>query len=242
MTHAHTHQWVDGNISGRPWPGLQLTRNYTGGHKRLATQNQVGDADALRHTQRGHKRAERSAAPRMGTARGPRADPANPAATHPPSPPRPPQSGPPTWPQGLESRRAGASRRRRPPASVSFGHRSPAVRREPGGGASSRPAVPSAPGPAAPAAVATLLTDTERCPSAPRPARPGCAAPPHQRAPCQPLSEPRAAAAAVAPASAAAPLPSWLRPEVTSAGRPTPTRCTARGPRPPGAPRHDYAA
>lgn len=195
--------------SGRPWPGLQLTRNYPGGHKRLATQNQVGDADALRHSQRGHKRAERSAAPRMGTARGPRADPANPAATHPPSPPRPPQSGPPTWPQGLESRRAGASRRRRPPASVSFGHRSPAVRREPGGGASSRPAVPSAPGPAAPAAVATLLTDTERCPSAPRPARP-----PAQAAPLLLTRERRASPSA----SPEPPPPPSLR-------RPRPRRC-----------------
>lgn len=58
-------------------------------------------------TQLGHKRAEISAALRMGTARGPRALPADPAAAHPESAASP-QIGPQTWPQGLKSRRAGA--------------------------------------------------------------------------------------------------------------------------------------
>lgn len=94
----------------------------------------------------------------MGTARGPRALPADPAAAHPESA-APSPNGPETWPRGLKSRGAGAFAPPRVGASAS--HRFPAVRRKLEGGASARPAIPLAPGPVAPAAVATLLTDTK---------------------------------------------------------------------------------
>lgn len=135
-----------------------------------------------------------------------------------PSPPRRHKSDPKLGRRDLRAAGREPSRRHSSePASAS--HRFLAVRRKLEGGALARPAVPLAPGPIAPAAVATRLTDTKG--HSRRPARPGSAAP-HQSATCQRFSEPRASAAAVALAPAAAPPPSWLRPEVTSARHPQP--------------------
>lgn len=101
------HQWIDGDTRGdhcQVWSTRKTTRGNT---KARGTGNQLEDAEALRHSAGTQKSREISAAPRMGTARGPRALPAYPAAAHPGSD-APPQNGPKTWPQGLKSRQAGA--------------------------------------------------------------------------------------------------------------------------------------
>lgn len=80
MTHAHTHQWVDGKHSGGPLPGSRQTETIRENTKARDTEPSRGmqmSPDNSGGTQK--SRAERTAPP-MGTARGPRADPAKPAS------------------------------------------------------------------------------------------------------------------------------------------------------------------
>lgn len=183
--------------------------------------------------QPGHKRAEISAALRIGGPPG--AHVRSPPTPEPrtPSPPRCHETDPKLGRGGPKSRRAGAFA----PPLVGARQRQPPV---PGGSEEARRGRVSPPRspPQRPARSPrprwphSSLTPRD-IPRGP-PARPGSAAP-HQSATCQRFSEPRAAAAADALAPAAAPPPSWLRPEVTSARSPqppTPTPRVARGLRP----------
>lgn len=130
-------------------------RNYTGKHKGSRHRTKSG-MQMRPDTRTGHKRAEPSALAlphRWGPPGAHVRTPANPASHAPRFRRAATKRTPNLAAGGLESRREGAARRR-PQASVSFRHRSPAVPWKLGGGASARPAVPLAPGPVAPAAVA----------------------------------------------------------------------------------------
>lgn len=198
---------------------VHATQKLYGKTQRLEAQNQVGGCRCAQTLGRDTKEQSRAHSPADGDRPGPTCGPRQARKPRTPTLPRRHKADPKLARGGLESRRAGAARRR-PQASVSFRHRSPAVPWKLGGGASARPAAPLAPGPVALAAVAHA---PHRHRAASPEARPPRLRRPHQKATCQRLSEPRDdAAAAVAPASAAPPLPSWLRPEVTSAGRPPP--------------------
>lgn len=170
-------------------------------------------------TRAGHKRAEPSSQPRRWGPPGAHVrTPPSPQATHPDSA-APPQSGPQTCPRGTREPHGGS--RAAPPAGV--GQLSPPV---PSGSVEARRgrvSPPSSPLSARPGRPRRGAHAPHRHRATSPEARPPRLRRPHQKATCQRLSEPRDdAAAAVAPASAAPPLPSWLRPEVTSAGRPPP--------------------
>lgn len=193
-------------------------RNYTGKHKGSRHRTKSGDADAPRHSGGTQKSRAELTAPPMGTARGPRADPAKPAS-HAPRLSRAATKRTPNLPAG-DSRAAG-----REPRGAARGRRS-AFATSPSGSVEARRGrvnPPRSPLSARPGRPRRGAYAPHRHRAASPEARPPRLRRPHQKATCQRLSEPRDDdAAAVAPASAAPPLPSWLRPEVTSAGRPPP--------------------
>lgn len=184
---------------------VHATQKLYGKTQRLEAQNQVGGGGCrcAQTLGRDTKEQSRAHSPADGDRPGPTCGPRQARKPRTPTLPRRHKADPKLARGGLESRTAGAARRR-PQASVSFRHRSPAVPWKLGGGASARPAAPLAPGPVALAAVPTLLTDTERRP--PRPARPGSAA----------LTRKRRASASASPETT--PPPPSLR-------RPRPRRC-----------------
>lgn len=155
MTHAHTHQWVDGKHSGVPRPGSRQTETIRENTKARGTEPSRGCrcAQTLGRDTKEQSRAHWHC-PTDGDRPGPTCGPPpTPQATHPDSAALP-QSGPQTWPRG-DSRAAereprAAARRRR----SAFATGPQRFRGSSEGARQPAPQSPLAPGPVAPAAVA----------------------------------------------------------------------------------------